>query len=376
MPIKRAKDLTNARVAIIHDWLNSFRGGERVLEAICELFPNAEIFTLFYRPGKVGSVISKHKIHTSFLNRLPKNHRYYRYLLPLFPAAIERFDLTDFDLVISSSHCVAKGVLVPPRSLHICYCYTPMRYAWDRYADYFGGGLKELLIFPFIHYLRMWDVTSSARVDRFIADSRWAGKRIEKYYRRDSQVVYPFVDLEAFKPSSDDKREDYYLAASAFAPYKRLDLAIEACNKLDRPLYIVGTGQDEARLKSLAGKQTRFLGRITDDEFRRVFSKARALLFPGEEDFGITPLEAMACGTPVIAFGRGGATETVVDGETGLFFDEQTVDSLCGAISEFERRAKDFDPRRCRARAELFRRDEFQRQFRGVVTELWNARGN
>jgi len=357
------------RVAIVHDWLISSRGGEKVLEAILELFPQAEIFTLFYDSNRVSEKIRRHPVHVSFLNRFPQAHRYYRHLLPLFPMAIERFDLTDFDLVISSSHCVAKGVIVGPQALHLCYCHTPMRYAWDRYRDYFPPGWKEGLVFPFIHYLRIWDVTSSARVDGFIANSSWVARRIEKYYRRSSEIIHPFVDLSAY-PLSEKKRESHYLAVSAFAPYKRLDLAIEACRKLDRKLRIVGEGQDSALLKRLAGDNVTFLGRLDSDGLRREYAEARALLFPGEEDFGITPLEAMASGTPVLAFGRGGTLDSILPGETGLFFPEQTVESLTQAMLKFEASEMHFSPARCRTRAESFGREAFQRRFTEVLQQL------
>jgi glycosyltransferase involved in cell wall biosynthesis len=364
--------IENLRVAILHDWLNGLRGGERVLEAICELFPQAEIFTLFHEPGKAGPIIERHTIHASFLNRFPATDRYYRYLLPLFPLAMERFDLGRFDLVISSSHCVAKGALIPPDAVHVCYCHTPMRYAWDRYSDYFGGSRKEAAILPFIHYLRMWDVTSSARVDEYVTNSRWVGNRIRKYYRRDSQVLHPFVDLERFLPKRGEPREDYYLIVSAFAPYKRIDLAIEACNVLDRPLWIVGTGQDSARLQRLAGPRTRFLGRIDGEELPGIYRRARALLFPGEEDFGISPLEAMASGTPVLAYGRGGVTESVVEGETGHFFHAQRVPALVEALERFE--SLRFSPETCRRRAEQFRREEFKHRFAKIVEGALNDR--
>lgn len=364
--------MKDRKVAIIHDWLLGLRGGERVLDALCELYPSADLFTLFHEPGAVGPVIGRHPIQASFLNRFPEVSRYYRWLLPLYPLAIERFDLTPYDLVISSSHCVAKGIIPRPDAVHVCYCHTPMRYAWDRYGDYFPGA-KGALVAPFLHYLRLWDVTSAARVDHFVANSTWVRDRIEKYYRRDADVIPPFVDLETFRPAPETARGDYYLVVSALAPYKRIDLAIRACNALDRELRIVGEGQLDRELRALAGPRTRFLGRVALDEVKRQYAGARALLFPGEEDFGITPLEAMACGKPVIALGRGGALDSVVDGETGLFFPEPTVESLTDAIRRFESGAA-FSPARCRERAERFGRETFLARFRETVDRITAAR--
>jgi glycosyltransferase involved in cell wall biosynthesis len=357
------------RVALVHDWLLTYRGGEKVLEALCELYPHAEIFTLFHRKGSVGKIIERHPIHTSELSRLPGADKYYRFLLPLFPQAIERFDLTDFDLVISTSHCVAKGVLVGPNSLHVCYCLTPMRYAWDKSRDYFPK--LHGAVSPVLHYLRLWDAASANRADLFVTLSDWVRGRIQKYYRRNAEVVYPFVDLETYRPDPDVTDGEYYLAAGAFAPYKRVDLAIEACRRLKRPLWIVGGGQSAAKWKALSrGADVRFLGNISDDELRRVYSGAKALLFPGEEDFGITPLESMACGKPVIAYGVGGATETVIDGVTGLHFAPQTVDGLCEAMLEFEKHRSRFTPEACRRQAEKFTKDRFKRGFVRVVNGL------
>lgn len=366
MPIK-----TQPRVAIIHDWLVTFRGGERVLEALLELYPQAEIFTLFHASGQLPQTIEKHKIHVSFLNRFPQVQKYYRHLLPLMPMAIEHFDLSRFDLVISSSHCVAKGVIVGPHALHVCYCHTPMRYVWDRYTDYFQGSTFEPLILPFAHYLRMWDVTSSARVDHFITNSRWVGRRIEKYYRRESEAIHPFVDLEGYQPTGEP-REDYYLVVSAFAPYKKVELAIEATRRKKRPLWIVGDGQESSRLRAAAGDHVRFLGSLEREALRKVYSQAKALLFPGEEDFGITPLEAMACGTPVIAYGRGGVTESVIEGETGLFFPEQTAESLADAIDQFEFRPERYTVESCRRRSEEFSRKRFQHEFQTTLNRFWD----
>ena len=338
-----------------------------MLEAIAELFPSIDIFTLIHKPGTIGPVLEKYPIHTSFLNKLPGASKYYRNLLPLMPMAVERWDFREYDLVISSNSCVAKGIIPGPRTRHICYCNTTMRYAWDQYQNYFGGDWKELLIYPWIHYLRMWDVTSSARVDDFIANSNFIADRIRKYYRRDSTVITPFVDLEKFK-LWEGPRENYYLVASAHAPYKRIDLAIEACRKLNRRLIVVGSGQNEGRIRELAGTSVEFTGQVSDARLLELYQKARALLFPGEEDFGIVPLEAMACGTPVIAFGSGGAQETVSAPTTGLFFYPQTADALSQAILEFEQRiSSKISASNCRRQAENFSRDNFQKQFRRIL---------
>lgn len=358
------------RVAIIHDWMNGFRGGEQVLDALVEIYPDAEIFTLFYTPGTLNERIESRPIHASLLNKIPGARFFYRHLLPLFPWAIERFDLSGFDLVISSSHCVAKGVIPAPGALHVCYCHTPMRYAWDRYQDYFGKSKLEPLISLFMHYLRTWDVVSSHRVDHFIANSEYIRSRIARCYRRDSQVVYPPLETARFSPTRGD-RGDYYLIVSAFAPYKRIDLAIQACEKLKRKLFVVGTGQDERQLKALAGDNTVFLGRLPHSELNDLLAGAKALLFPGEEDFGIAPLEAMAAGTPVIAYGKGGALETIIPHVTGLLFDEQTVESLESAILECETRK--FLPEACVKQAQRFSRDRFQREIRETIEHLLTA---
>jgi len=357
-------------IALIHDWLVSYRGGEKCLEAIAELYPQATIHTLFYTRGRVGPFLESYKINVSALNRLPRVDRYYRYLLPWLPMAIERFDLSEYDLVISSSHCVAKGIIPAPGALHICYSHTPMRYAWDQMRDYFRTPVSFQLAQPVLHYLRQWDALSSSRVDHFIANSHWTADRIQKYYRRNALVIYPFVDTKGFQTVATPAK-DYYLVVAGFAPYKRIDLAIEACKKLNRRLKIVGEGQDAKRLKSLRNSNIEFLGRVDFRTLREVYAGARALLFPGKEDFGITPLEAMASGRPVIAFGRGGAMETLVENETGIFFEEQTVDALAQAMLRFESKAETFLPEKCRERALYFTKERFQIQFQTCVSQWW-----
>lgn len=369
------------RVALVHDWLTGMRGGEKVLEVFCELYPEADLFTLIHVPGSVSEIIEKRLIKTSFIQRLPFSKKRYRSMLPLFPLAIEGFNLNGYDLVVSSSHCVAKGVIPPPDSAHISYIHTPMRYVWDMYHEYFGGtGLKARAINLFVHYLRMWDVSSSARVDSFIANSRHVAKRVEKYYRREADVIHPPVECGRFRLISG-KPDDYYLAVSAFAPYKRLDMAVDAFNRLGHKLKIIGTGQDEKKLKQMAGANIEFLGWKTDTEIAEYYSRCKALIFPGEEDFGIVPLEAMASGRPVIAYGKGGALETIIPasgslksaGEpTGVFFYEQTVDALIEAVGDFEKNMNDFDPASIRTHALTFDRPIFKERIREHISKRYN----
>jgi glycosyltransferase involved in cell wall biosynthesis len=354
------------KVAIVHDWLTGMRGGEYVLEVFCDLFPQADLFTLIHRKGSVSERIESLPIRTSFLERIPGAKKRYRRFLPLMPAAIERFDLTPYDFVLSSSHCVAKGVVTRPGTLHVCYCHAPMRYAWESHHRYFGddrlGFMQRWLLPPIFTYLRMWDAVSANRVDRFIANSEAVRRRIRKYYGRDSAVIHPPVDTERFRASEGG---DYYLVVSAFAPYKRIDLAINAAGRLGRPLKIVGTGQDEGRLRKLAasipGSRIEFLGWQPAGELVKLIEGCRALLFPGEEDFGIVPVEAMSAGRPVIALAKGGALETVVGlgdpgraSPTGVFFPEETAESLAEGIQAFEAVEADFDAPAIRAHALQF----------------------
>jgi glycosyltransferase involved in cell wall biosynthesis len=339
------------KVAIIHDWLTGMRGGERCLEIFCELFPAADLYTLLYIPGSISPVIGRMAIKTSFIQNLPFLKRGYRKYLPLFPMAIESFNLKGYDLVLSCSHCVAKGVIPSPDALHVSYMLTPMRYAWDMYGEYFGEKRNRMVSF-FIHYLRMWDVTSSQRVDHFLCISKHVEDRIKKFYRREAEVIHPPVDMKRFK--LQERKEDFFLIVSSFAPYKKIGLAIEAFGRLGYPLKIIGSGAEEKRFRSMARSSVEFLGWLPDEVVADYYSKCRALIFPGEEDFGIVPLEAMACGRPVIAYGRGGALETMVsvgqgrraNGEamTGLFFYEQSIDALIEAVERFVRIEKEFDP--------------------------------
>jgi len=344
-------DRESMKVAIIHDWLTGMRGGERCLEIFCELFPEADLYTLLHIPGSVSPTIEKMGIKTSFIQNLPFSKKGYRKYLPLFPMAIESFNLKGYDLILSCSHCVAKGIIPSPDALHISYVLTPMRYAWDMYGEYFGENRNRMILF-FIHYLRMWDVTSSQRVDHFLCISKHVENRIKKFYRREAEVIHPPVEIKRFR--LQDRKENFFLIVSSFAPYKKIDLAIEAFNRLGYRLKIIGSGPEEKRLRSMAGSHVEFLGWLPDEVIADCYSKCRALIFPGEEDFGIVPLEAMACGKPVIAYGRGGTLETIIsydqrgsvkgDTPTGLFFYEQNIDSLINAVEQFGRIEREFDP--------------------------------
>lgn len=325
-------------IALVHDWLTGMRGGEKVLEVLCELFPRAPIFTLLHNPGSVSKVIESHPITTSFIQNLPLKRTRYRSYLPLFPKAVESFDLSGFKLIISTSHAVAKGAIPPKGAIHICYCHTPMRYVWELYDEYFGPGKADVLTRTAMKFLaprlRAWDVRTSDRVHAFIANSQNVADRIQRYYGRTAEVLHAPVDVSAFPLSRE--HDGSYLVVSALVPYKRIDLAIEACERLGRRLNIVGIGPDLKKLKSRENRNVRFLGWQSDAELARLYGSCRALLFPGVEDFGIVPLEAMACGKPVIAYAKGGALETVVDGVTGVLFHEQTVKSLVNAIKKSE----------------------------------------
>ncbi len=356
------------RVVLVHDWLTGMRGGEKCLERLCRRWPHAPLYTLLHARGSVSPAIEGRRVVTSPLQLLPGRERYYRYLLPLLPLAA-RWKLPECDLVVSMSHCVAKAAVPPPGVPHVCYCFTPMRYAWHMRDAYFARLGRPLgwLAGKVLAGLRAWDRATAGRVTHFIAISQTIRDRIRECYGRESVVIYPPVDTDFYHPAPVP-REDYYLVVSAFAPYKRIDLAVAACRQLKRKLVVIGTGQDGRRLRALAGPDVTFLGWQSDESIREHLRRCRALLFPGEEDFGIVPVEAQACGAPVIAFGRGGAAETVVPpgsaaGPTGVLFAEQTADCLADAIRGFEAGAGAFDPAAARRQAEQFHPRRFDDEF-------------
>lgn len=358
------------KVALVHDWLTGMRGGEKVLEQLCLLFPDAPIYTLFHFPGSVSKTIEDREIHTSFLQKAPLIKSQYRNYLPLFPSAAESFDLQSFDLIISSSHCVAKGIIPSSSGIHLCYCHTPMRYIWSHYWDYFGdhrtGFIKRKTLPMVMSYLRMWDVSSSNRVDEFIANSKFIGERIQKYYGRTSRIVYPPVDVDFFVPS-DRNREDFCLIVSALVPYKRLEVAIEAFRNSNRTLIIVGSGPEEKKLKQHAPSNIKFLGRVDANQLRDLYQTAAMLIQPGVEDFGINVIEALACACPVLAYRKGGAIETVVEGITGIFFNELTAESLRQTVDKASGML--FNGAFLREMALRFSPSRFQKEIEAIVQE-------
>lgn len=360
------------KVVILHDWLTGFRGGERVLEVFCELFPDAPIYTLIHNEGSTSSVIESRQIKTSFLNNMPLVSTKYRHYLPLFPTAAQSLKITEElgagDLILSSSHCVIKGVPKPKGTKHICYIHSPMRYLYDQYDVYFGPsapavnrwGMKLVK-----KHLTDWDLKSNDNVDFFVSNSHFVSDRVQRLYGRSSDVVHPFVDLKDFRGISESKK-DFYVMVTAFAPNKRVDLAIDTFNQLKKPLKIIGTGQQESYLRSIAGPTIEFLGSVGRQEVVNTLAKARALVFPGVEDFGITPLEALAAGTPVIAFDQGGVLETL-DHTTAQFFSEPTTESLKAAVQHFE--SKSFESDVLKARASEFSKEKFQANILSLIKE-------
>ncbi len=359
------------KVSLIHDWLVTLAGAEKVLEAIYELYPGP-IYTLVSdRENLKGSIFEDCEIYTSFIQRLPKAKSKYRSYLPFFPLAIEQFDLSHSDVIISVSTCVAKGVLTRADQLHICYCCTPVRYAWDLYHQYLGEtglnkGIKGAVAKMILHYIRMWDYISTKRVDHFVTLSYYIARRIKKIYGRDSTVIYPPVDVGSFEVHTG--KEEFYLTASRMVPYKKMDLIVEAFSMMpDKKLVVIGDGPDFAKIKSKASRNIEILGYQPFDVLKEHMQKAKAFVFAAEEDFGIIPVEAQACGTPVIAFGKGGVLETVEENKTGIFFNEQTPESLVDAVKRFELDQDKFDCREIRKNAERFNRERFKREFREFV---------
>jgi glycosyltransferase involved in cell wall biosynthesis len=363
------------KIAIIHYWLVGMRGGEKVLEAFCKLFPEADIFTHVYVPEAVSPTIRRHKIITTFINRLPRASRLYKKYLVAMPMALEQLDLSGYDLVISSEAGPAKGVIAPPGAVHICYCHSPMRYLWNMFHGYRrrSGPLTSMLMPPLAHYLRIWDVASSARVDYFIANSNTVAKRIRRYYRRESTVIHPPVDVDSFECVRPDELGDYYLMAGELVAYKRPELAVKAFNRIQKKLIVIGGGEMLNEIRRLAGPTVTVMGFQPLYVLRHHYARCRALIFPGEEDFGIVPVEAMASGRPVIAFGRGGATETVVPGLSGWLFEEQSVD----AIVEAERAAWNFgcDSERIVEHASKFSSYRFMAEMTAYIEECVTAEG-
>jgi glycosyltransferase involved in cell wall biosynthesis len=345
------------RVAIVTDWMSHVGGGGRVLTHLHELYPDAPIYTSISNPASLPEPMREWDIRTSFLQRVPFARKRHQAFLPLMPLAFEQFDLREYDLVISTSSACAKGVITGPETVHVCYCYTPCRYIWDLYHDYTRDLPFKWAVAPVAHWLRVWDRLSSDRVDRFVAISHEVARRIRRHYRRESEVVYPPVDVERFTPTGLPA-EDFYLVVSRLVGYKRVDLAVEAATRTGRRLLVVGEGPARKKLEAIAGPTVEFLGHLPDEEVAELMARCRGFLFPGWEDFGIAPVEAQAAGRPVIAYGRGGALETVVDGVTGIFFEEQTVESLLDALLELE--SRELDSSACRRNAERFGGDEFR----------------
>jgi len=369
------------RVALVHDWLTGFRGGEKVLHALCTIFPDADLFTLVQVPGSTSPLIDARRVTRSPVHWLPFAGRAYRQYLPLFPWAIEQFDLDAYDLVISTSHCAAKSVVVTGRARHICYCLTPMRYAWDQFEAYFGadrvGPVAHRLLRPVLAGLARWDRATAGRVHRYLAISQYVARRIALYYNRDSTLVFPPVDTEFYVPEPDTSRygeatgRPSFLVVSALVPYKRVDLAMLAARQAGMALRVVGDGPERGRLEALAGDGIELLGWKSDEEIRTLYRASTATILPGEEDFGIVPVEAQACGRPVVALGRGGALDTVRDGETGVLIADTSVDALADGLRLAARTS--WDAARIRAHADTFSAPRFLADIRRVVDDTMSA---
>ena len=362
------------KVALVHDYLNQMGGAERVVLAFHELFPDAPLYTSIYDPKRVDAAFQQIDIRTSFMQKLPFVKKHHQPFLPLYPFAMERLDLRGYDLILSSSSAFGKGVITKPGTMHICYCHTPMRWCWnyDEYVEREQLGKLARGVLPFlITWLRVWDQTTAMRVDHFIANSPAVADRIQKYYRREAVVIPPPVDASRFLFDPTTQPEDYFLVVSRLMPYKRIDLAIQACNRLQLPLVLIGSGRDEQRLQKMAGPTIRFLGRLSDAEVLHYYAHCRAFILPGEEDFGITPLEAQASGRPVVAYRAGGALASVIDGVTGTFFQEQTVESLAATLAAFDETR--YDPQIIRDHGLEFDKPRFHRRILQFIEAKMSA---
>ena len=362
--------------ALIHDWFSTYAGAEKCVESFTNIWDDFEIYSLidFLKGTDRDKILKGKRAHTSFIQKLPFAKDKYRNYLPLFPLAIEQFDLSGYDVVLSSSHAVAKGVLTHSNQLHIAYIHTPIRYAWDLYHQYLresglDSGLKGVLAKYFLHKIRLWDAVTANRVDHYVANSRYIARRIEKIYGKPSDVIYPPVDVDKF--TLREAKEEFYLTASRMVPYKKIDLIVEAFSQTDKKLLVIGDGPDMAKIKSKAGKNVELLGFADDETMADLMGRAKAFVFAAEEDFGITPVEAQACGTPVICFGRGGARETVRDGESGLYFMEQNTKELLAAVAKFEQNYDKFEPTKIRENSLKFSRARFEAEIKSYVEKKY-----
>lgn len=372
------------RIAIVHEWLTSHAGSEKVVEQILRIYPKADLYSLVdFLPERLRFFIQNKSVNTSFIQNLPFARRHFRSYLPLMPLAVEQFDFSAYDLIISSHHAVAKGILTRPDQLHISYVHTPLRYGWELQHQYLqqaglNSGIKGKTVGPvtrlILHYMRLWDALSAHRVDRYVANSRYVARRIEKTYRRSAQVIYPPVDTQRFLPATGEQpkpREDFYLTVSRFVPYKRVDLTVAAFTQLGLPLVVIGDGASAQALKKVAGPTIQFMGKQPDSVVEDYMQRCRGFIFPPEEDFGITPVEAQAAGAPVVAYAKGGQAETVIDGETGCLFDYQTVESLVHSVKRLQASVDQFEADRLRKNAERFSLSRFQTQFGDFVDNAW-----
>ena len=361
------------KVAIVHDWLVDYAGADRVIDQMHQIYPQAPIYTLVYNAKKMPKWFRTYDIRTTFMQKIPFASRLYKTMLTMMPRAFESLDLTEFDLIISSCSSCSKGVITRPDALHICYCHTPTRYVWDFYYEYLknSGWIKRKLIQVLIHKMRIWDRLAADRVDVFVGNSKFVAQRIAKYYRRDAVVIYPGVHINDYEII--DTPDDYYLMVGRFVHYKRFDLGIMACTQLGRRLIVVGGGDEEKKLHAMAGDTVVFVGKLSDKEIMKLYQNAKAFIFPGIEDFGITPVEAQSAGCPVIALGQGGAKETVLDGKTGLFFDEQSVESTVAAIERFEKEGVLFSRQEIRQHSMQFSEERFRENFAAFCKDAYKT---